>query len=171
MEQSIYNLLSFIFQTISGIAIAIFAILQWQINNRLKKLEDYVAVSIVPMGAGDLRLQIINVGKINLYLQKYEIGTYHESFAKPMLIPAGSNSFLLVAIKNYNLGQNLDITLYLIDELGEKFISTGEAKVENISLIKQTPASQGSTTPSYETVSVPQAVAWAYKTIKKDWEL
>lgn len=171
MEQQSYNLWSFVFQAISGTAIAVFAFFQWKINARLKKLEDYVAVSIVPMGAGDLRLQILNVGKINLYLQKYEIGTDHESFAKPMLIPAGSNSFLLVAIKNYNLGQNLDITLYLIDELGEKFISTGEAKVENISLVKQTPASQGSTSPTFETINVPQAVAWAYKTIKKDWEL
>lgn len=171
MEQLTYNLWSFIFQVITGIAAVLFAFFQYKINNRLKKLQDYVAISIVPMSAGDLRLQIINVGKINLYLQKYEIGTDHEAFAKPMLIPAGSNSFLLVGIKNYNVGQKMDVTLYLIDELGEKFISTGETTVQNISLVKQAASSIGSTAPSFETVNLPQAAAWAYKTIRKDWEL
>ena len=169
MEQPLYNFWSFVFQVIFGLAVSLFTFFQWRINARLKKLEDYVAVSIIP--TADLKLQIVNVGKINLYLQKYTIGTDHESFAKPMLIPQGSNSFLLVAIKNYNLGQNLDITLYLIDELGEKFISTGEAKVENVSIMRQLPASLGATSPSFETVNIPQAAAWAYKTIKSDWEL
>lgn len=160
MEQLTYNLWSFIVQIITACAAVVFALWQININRRLKKLQDYVAVSIVPMGTGDLRLQIINVGKINLYLQKYEIGTNHEAYAKPMLIPAGSNSFLLVPIKNFNIGQSMDIKLYLIDELEEKFISTGEAVVNEINV-----------QIGDSTQKIKQVIGWAYKTIKENWKL
>lgn len=160
MEQLTYNLWSFIVQIITACAAVVFALWQININRRLKKLQDYCAVSIVPMGTNDLRLQIINVGKINLYLQKYEIGTNHEAYAKPMLIPAGSNSFLIVPIKNFNIGQSMDIKLYLIDELEEKFISTGEAVVNEINV--QTGDS---------TQKIKQVTGWAYKTIKENWKL
>lgn len=172
MEPEVYNNYSLILQAITAVGAIVFAVWQININIRLKKLQDYVAVTIIPMPPGDLRLQIKNVGKINLYLQKYEIGTDHESFAKGMLIPAGSDSFLLLPIKYFNIGQNLGIKLYLIDELGEKHISTGEAKVENTPISNQIPV-QGSVSgqTQIQTIILPQVVAWAYKTIKEKWEL
>ena len=157
-------------EVLTVIAASAFAFLQYRINNRLKKLQDYVAVNIVPL-ATPLSLQVINVGKINVYLQKYEIGSNKESFAKPMLIPSGSNSFLLLPIKAYNVGLKMDVTLCLIDELGEKFISTGEVVVEQIQIQQKIQQSADSTSPSSQTINALQPSAWAYKTIKKNWEL
>jgi len=60
--------------------VSFFAFLQYKINDRLRKLEDYVAISIIPDPNGKFALQFINAGKINLYLKKYEIDnllTFH----------------------------------------------------------------------------------------------
>lgn len=169
MNQVNFNLWSLILQIITAVAAGIFAFFQYKINNRLKKIQDYVAVSIVPMGPGDLRLQVINVGKINLYLQKHEIGMNKESFAKGMLIPAGSNSFLLLPIKNHNLNQKMDVKLYLIDELGERFISTGEAVVKEIEGLKESKLETGQI--AHEKIKIKQVSAWSFKTLKRDWEI
>ncbi|MDD5639387.1 MAG: hypothetical protein PHR47_01090 [Candidatus Pacebacteria bacterium] len=153
------------FQIITGLAAVMFAFLQYKINKRLQRLQDYVAVTIVPIANPLLpRLQIVNVGKINVYLHKYEIGSNKEAYAKAMLIPAGSGSFLLLPIKSSVLGQNMDIKLYLVDELGEKYISTGEAILEKQIIATQKP--DGTT----ENITAIEPSAWSYKTIKKDWE-
>lgn len=176
MKSETYNLWSFLLQIITAIGAIIFAIWQikiniWQgkINNRMRKLQDYVAVNIVPSGPGDTRLQILNVGKINLYLQKYRIGENKDSFAKGMLIPSGSNSFLLLPINNYHLNQKMEIELFLIDELGKKFISTGEAVIGEVEVVKETKLQAGQT--SCEKIKVPQVSAWSFKTLKRGWEI
>jgi len=46
---------------------------QYQINKRMKELADYVAVSIIPLPG--FQLQIKNVGRINLYLHKWEMAS------------------------------------------------------------------------------------------------
>jgi hypothetical protein len=87
-----------------------------------------------------------------------------------MLIPAGSNSFLLLPIKNYNLDQKMDVKLFLIDESDEKFVSTGEAMINKIKVFREKSGSAPGA-PTYEEVEVPQIVAWAYKTLPNKWEI
>ncbi len=177
MEQNTYNFLSLLVQGTGGIAAIIFAKWQIKINDRLKKLQDYVAITLVPSPEIGPKVNIMNVGKINVYLQKYEIGTNIEAFAKPLLIPAGSNSFLSLIINVFAPQQKMQVTIYLFDELGEKFISTGEVIIDNVQIIQQQAintfqqTSQGQIqTP--QVINVPRVVsAQSYQTIKKDWTL
>lgn len=171
MKQGDYNLISAITTSITVVFAVGFGFWQIKINDRLKKLQDYVAISIVLV---DNRLQLINVGKINLYLQKYEIGTDIDAFAKAMLIPAGSNSWLLIQIKNFNSGQKMPIKLYLIDELGEKYLSTGEVIVEPVNIgihpVEQVVQGVTGNIPAQNIIQF-KSSAWAYKMEKYNWKL
>ena len=136
-------------------------------------MQDYVAISTAPFG---MQLQIMNVGKINLYLHKYEIGTATESYSKPLLIPVGNNAFLLVPIKSHVLDKNMNVKLYLIDELGEKYFSEGEVMVKEITIpqpiVQGTLQSEATAAPATEPIRRPQATsAWSYKTVRSNWKL
>jgi hypothetical protein len=182
MDQSSFNLAylneqswSLVIQLLTLVAATVFAALQFRINTRLKDIEDVVAITMLPSNPrpGGAHLQIANVGKINVYLQKSEIGTNHESSAKPMLIPAGHNSFLEVLIPVYSPGQSMPVKIFLLDESGEKFVSTGEVTVDNVATAINTSGQVigGSGTPSH-TIILPQVVAVkAYKTVKEKWVL
>ena len=154
---------------------------QTQINKRLQELQDYVAISIIPQP--EFQLQIINVGKINLYVHKWEIGNFTETFSKAILIPAAAPAFLLISLSSLPMGQH-PVKIYLTDEFGKKYLSTGEVVIEPIAIRplsqmlphSETPPSDGST----QTVNLPQAQvvnitarmrAWSYKTEKYNWTI
>lgn len=158
-----------------------FAYLQTKINKRLQDLEDYVAVSIVPRE--NFRLDIMNVGKINLYLHKWEAGVQTENFMEPVLIPAGTASFISILIKP-EIGKKL-VKFYLTDEFKRKFLSRGEISIEPVSVhpvsqmqpqIQQEIQTQG--LPQTGVLNQPHIVnitanmrAWSYKTEKYNWEI
>lgn len=86
MEQVIFNFWSIIIQALTASGLIYFAFRQTQINKRSQELQDFVAVSVIPLPSGGLN--ITNVGKTNLYLKKWEIGQIHEFFERPILLPA-----------------------------------------------------------------------------------
>lgn len=175
METEIYNIISSILQLVIAVGAIIFGIWQIKINIRLKKLQESVALSIVP-GIG-LNLHLMNVGGINLYLRKYEIGTKTENFDKPLLIAAGigNNSFLQITIPDFERDKNHNVKIYLIDEFKEKYLSTGELIIEDIEItqsiiIPPENLTTGTNLPTSKT-KIPRIKAWSYETVKLNWEI
>lgn len=178
METDTYNLISAFLQTITAIGAGVIGWKQYQINRRMQDLSDYVAVSMVPAPQG---FEIMNVGRSNLYLHKWEVGVLRESFVKPLLLPTEARSKINITMQlQQQSGRHL-AKFYLTDERNVKYLSTGEIAVEPVSF--QLPAV---TTPSVELqpnfgqeqTSISPVVqiqlrirAWSYKTVKHNWSL
>lgn len=150
---------------------------QISINKKLVELQDYVAVSLVPFAVGEKKIKVMNVGKINLYLKKYEIGSSTETFNDELLIPAGSNPFLIIQLKDVEDNKKNPVKLYLKDEFNKKYIAKGEVIVEYIQVntiqhdIQYNPDGTSNIKQLPKTITVPQVSAWAYKMTKYDWKL
>lgn len=127
----------------------------------------------------------MNVGRVNLYLKKYEIGGRTKNFDKPLLIAAGAgdNSFLQITMPDFNFNRNIeyDIKLYLIDDFGERYLSTGGLIIEDVDVETIQPFifSQGipptavTSSPTLPVVKIkqPRIKAWSYKTEKYNWTI
>ena len=175
MEQHVFNFWSIILQILTAVGLIYFALRQTQINKRMQELADYVALSISP--AQGFQLQVINVGRVNLYLHKWEIGSMNETFVKPLLLPAEGKSKILITIQPPQIGQHL-AKFYLTDEADQKYLSTGEVMVEPVVFqLPQTttpPQIQGSeqnqTSGAQPAINVQLRMrAWSYKTEKSKW--
>lgn len=173
MEQGIFNFYSLLLQIVTAIAAAIFVIWQIKINERMKKLQDYVAISVVPMGPGNSSIKVMNVGKINLYLKRYEIGTNTETFTNTLLIPAGTGENSNLRITPKNLQEVMQMKFYLIDELGEKYIFSGQIIIDQLTvpiLQRSVPQEGGTAAPqSVPSVAVSDFKIWSFKTEKYNW--
>ena len=110
---------------------------QHEINKRLKDIQDFVAVSVIPLPGGGLN--ITNVGKVNLYLKKWEVGQSHEFFEKAILLPAVNGINITVSTPG-NPGE-YPIRLYLYDEQQEKYISEGKFFVDAV-ILGQMPSTE-----------------------------
>jgi hypothetical protein len=159
-----------------------------EINKRMQELEDYVAVSIIPITnvpGNNYELQIMNTGKINVYLRKFEKGKISVEFpeGKERLISVGGNPFyrIPISVQDLVIGQELEVKLYLIDEFGNKYLSLGGFIIDpqvktvpvqiqdqqNIQHIQRIP-----TVISGVPVIIPgEARACTYKTIKYEWKI
>ncbi len=153
-----------------------FVFLQTKINKRLQDLEDYVAVSIAPGLANNLL--VMNVGKINLYLHKYEVGSETDNFSEPLLIPAGTNSYFQIPVKFWKNGEKNKVKLYLTDEFSEKYLSRGEVIIESFPARPIQSNIQGvqqfDTNPMQIMTNQSNLIsmrAWSYKTNKYNWEI
>lgn len=177
VHQELFNFLSIILQLLTAAGLIYFAWRQTQINKRMQELSDYVAISIIPLGN---KLQIINVGRVNLYIHKWEIGSATETYVKPWLIPIDAKSSVMVSLQSPQPGQHL-VKIYLTDDSEKKYLSTGEVVVEPIgfqmaSVVAQPQASQESQQTS-QTASSPQLTisfqmrAWSYKTERYEWTI
>jgi len=158
----------------------IFGWKQYQINKRMQELSDYVAVSIIPMK--NFRLQIKNVGRSNLYLHKWEIGSLSETYTRSWILPAGEGSQILITIPPQQQGQHL-AKFYFTDERDIKYLSTGEVVIEPVAF--QLPSSTTPPHPQQQDISQGQMTgiqplgisvqlrmrAWAYKTEKYNWTI
>lgn len=177
MKIETYNIISLVFQFFITVGAIVFGLWQVKINLKLKKLQESVGLSIVP-GVG-LNLHLMNVGGVNLYLRKYEIGPETENFSKPLLIAAGTgkNSFLQIETPNFQRNKTYDIKLYLIDEFKEKYLSSGQLIIEDIDMMVPAIANYdisitGATSePSLSMVKIksPRIKAWSYQTEKYNW--
>lgn len=176
LPQEIFNFWSLIFQILAAGALIYFAYRQYQINKRLKDLADYVAISIIPGMQEQLR--ITNVGRVNLYLHKWEIGSLSETYVKPWLLPTEGKSEIIITLSG-QIGQHL-AKFYLTDETDQKYLSSGEVVIEPIAF--QLPIS--TTPPQVQEGNIPQASggvqpisvqlrmrAWSYKTEKYNWTI
>lgn len=167
------------------IAVAILALyfvyVQTKINNRLKKIQDYVAVSIVPDNSGAIK--IMNVGKINLYLKKVEIGQEIQNYKKAILISVGISPFFIITIKNMIPNVEMPVKLYLFNEFEKKYLTEGEVAIDAIPVnIKQISMNGQQINQKEEQKTnnqeIPMQVplklitrAWTYKTKEYDWKL
>jgi len=162
----------------AAIGALIFGWKQFEINKRLKELQDYVAVSIIPKE--NLRLQIMNVGKINLYIHKWEVGRLNENYGKAVLIPAGANSFIIIGLQGLVIGE-YNFKMYITDEKDEKYISTGKVFIESVSISQQplsiiSPIATGEMQEQpnqgqIQTIVKVDLRAFSYKTEKYNWKL
>lgn len=133
---------------------------QNEINGRLLKLQDYVAISVAPGQEGTIALW--NTGKSNVYMWGFDMPNNNNRFEKPRLISAANVSNYWIPAPN--LGEiatttNFEFKLYLTDEYGDKWISENGGEAIPTKLIK-------------EGKEVPGAVVkvWSYKTYKSGWQ-
>lgn len=120
----------------------IFGLWQIFINRRLKKLQDYVAISVVPgrhyiekIVNGRIEkvslvsfIKILNTGKLNVYIHKFEMPGNCKTFKEPRMIPAGagdSSYYWLPLPSKDSLGQDKEfrIILFLKDQYRKEYIS------------------------------------------------
>lgn len=161
-----------------GIVAGAFAYYQYKINLRLKELQDYVGLSIIPLQ--NLQLQITNVGRTNLYLHRWEVGENSQTFSEPILISAESRSNLIIPLHPVSLGQKR-AKFYLTDESRIKFLSEGEVILTPVSstpilqvLPSPTPIGGSDTTASPQIAGVQITVnmtALSYRTVPFDWNI
>ncbi|MFA6253576.1 MAG: hypothetical protein WCV69_04680 [Patescibacteria group bacterium] len=179
IKNDVFRYLEIFATLIAALGAGIFGWKQFEINRRLKNLQDYVAVSIIPQN--NLKLQILNVGKINLYIHKWEVGRLNENFTKAVLVPTGTNSFIEIGLNGLWLGE-YDFKMYITDEMDKKYISTGKIFIEPASISTQSlsiinPPSTGETQTQGANINPVQTIistslrAYSYKTKKYDWKL
>ncbi len=174
MNQEEYNFWTIVLQVITTLAAVFFAFWQASINKRLKDLQDFVGISLVVNGS---QLQIRNIGKMNLYLRKWEVGTTTEDFLRPVLIPTSSEVFLTIAFPQQE-GTH-EIRLYLLDEQKEKYLSVGVLFVEKIGIVPltqvQLPLNEQNSQFAPSTISINnvsfRSRALSYQTRKYKWTL
>jgi|SRR3989344_4038218 len=179
MDQELFNLLFIILQVVISIGAGTFALYQYRINRRIQKRDEYVVVGISPFPLSSILF--VNVGKINLYLHKWEIGSLNSAYVKPWLLAVGSRSNVSINISKKDLpkleGQHL-IKIYLEDDEAKRYITTGEIAVQSID--SQQPQPVHEQVVAERPDDVEQVVtsaenknysirAWAYKTERRDW--
>lgn len=128
---------------------------QNEINDRLRALQDYVAISAVPSNG---IIKLLNTGKTNLYLWGFDMPNNNQKLDKSRLISAGTNDSSYYWIPSINLNQvqqlpyQFEFKLYLKDEFDQKWISEhgGEAYKDGADI---------------------KIRVWSYKTYKSDWDL
>lgn len=179
MPQDNLNLILVTLQFLTTAGLVYFAWRQTQINKRMQELADYVAVSMIPDPSGNLQLQIMNVGRSNLYLHKWEVGSISETLVKPWLLPTDAKAKILIAIQPPQVGQHL-AKFYITDENNQKYISTGEVSIEPVAFQLPTlttpPQIQDNTqnqvSGSQPVVNIQLRMrAWSYKTEKYNWTI
>lgn len=160
----------------AAIGALIFGWKQFQINKRMQELADYVAVSIVPLE--NFSLQIINVGRVNLYIHKWEASSLANTYVKPLLVPTEAKSSIIINFQPPPLGQHL-LKIYLTDEKDQKYLATGEIVIEPVAF--QLPPSTTGPQVQQEPPTAPQVSgvqtinirtrmrAWSYKTERYNW--
>lgn len=137
---------------------------QIEINDRLRKLQDYVAVSVVPAQSG--KIKMLNVGKTNVYLWGVDMPGNNYRYLKPRLIPAGTleSSYYWIEPPPFpdtlKESYEFDFQLYLTDEDDNKWVSeNGGVVIPRI--IKENDKES----------KVAELRTWSYKTYKQDWSL
>lgn len=161
-----------------GVAAGIFAYYQYKINLRLKELQDYVGLSIIPLP--NLQLRITNVGRTNLYLHRWEVGENSQTFLEPILISAESRSDVVITLNPISLGQKR-AKFYLTDESREKFLSEGVVILTPISstpilqvLPAQSPSGGSGTAAAPQIAGVQVSInvtALSYRTVRFEWNI
>jgi hypothetical protein len=162
----------------AAIGACVFGWKQYQINKRMQELADYVAISIIPLA--NFQLQIMNVGRANLYIHKWELGYLSETYVKPLLVPTEAKSSIIINLQPPLMGQHL-LKIYLTDEGGKKYLSTGEVVIEPVAFQIPPSTTQPQVQQELQVPSQPFGVqpinikinmrAWSYKTEKHDWVL
>lgn len=152
--------LSLIIQGLVALGALIIGFWQIAINKRLKKLQDYVAIAVVPDPRTN-KLNLLNTGKINLYLWGFDMPSGKLRFPRPRLIAAGAGDAVYYWLEPpSNIEGEFEITLYLKDEFNQKWISEHGGRVDQFQV------DEG----GVKKVGI-RITVWSYKTYKKKWSL
>lgn len=174
-EDKVLQIISSYGTLFAALGAVLFGWMQYNINRRLQRLSDYVAVSIVPFAVeGIPKIQIRNVGKINLYLHKWEIGGRSETYTTPRLLGCGPELFFVVSPPD-TLSVEMPMKMYLTDEYDQKYISTGSVIIDIDSQSMITPDQQGVAPQQLQALQQFQirgnVRAWSYKTKRFNWKI
>jgi len=128
---SIMNIIQSIINIISAIGVLIIGVWQIKIHNRLKQLEESIALSVVPDPPFFTGIRLINSGKINLYLKKAIIGEVNLDYPNLVLIARGKDPYFLIGfsqleLKEMSTKDRISLILYLQDEWERKYLVKGE---------------------------------------------
>ena len=130
-----------------------------EINDRLRVLQDYAAVSVTP-DAGSIKL--MNVGKVNLYLWGFDIPGNTQRFERPRLLPAGTNDSSYYWIGAPDVAQikddKFEFRLYLTDQFGNKWISDAGGDVTRTKVQKDE-----------KQLDAVYLKVWSYDTRRQEW--
>ncbi len=148
---------------------------QHEINRRLKDIQDFVAVSILGFFAeNEPKLQIKNVGRINLYLHKWEIGGSGEIYKKPRLLGCSPDLSFMVPVPNQP-STEMSVKIYLTDEYGQRYVSEGSVIIQSrmsSSIQNQTTDSTQAQQQAEQQFLLQQRIfSWSYRTMKRKWLL
>jgi hypothetical protein len=161
-----YEWISIILQAVLAVGAVVFALWQILINKRLQRLQDYVAVAAVPHKDG--KIELLNTGKINLYLHGFDIwGKVMQQqalkvrFGKSRMIPAGAGDAAYYWIdpppnlEKIQGPYDFDFRLFLKDEFEKEWISEHG----------------GTAIPAQVSSNVTEVrfFVWSYKMYRKQW--
>lgn len=138
-------------QLMATIGIIVFGIFQLLINNRLAKVQDYIALSIIP---SDNSIKLINTGKNNLYIHAFEIDGKIKKLDRGRLISSASldSAYYWIPVDFVpRESNNFGIKIYLSDESGAKYLTEGGGESTKLSDKES------------------RVIVWTYKTTKSDW--
>ncbi|MFZ2252770.1 MAG: hypothetical protein WAW13_01190 [Minisyncoccia bacterium] len=131
-----------------------------EINDRMRMLQDYVAIAAVPDSSV---IKLINVGKVNLYLWGFDMPGNSHHFERPRLIPSGTNdsAYYYIGTPDLNLVKDnqFDFKLYLTDQFGNKWITNAGGDVTKTKITDGLQEKEGFFLK-----------VWAYDTSKEDWK-
>lgn len=133
---------------------------QIEINNRLLKLQDFVAVSVAP---NKDTIALWNTGNSNLYMWGFDMPNNNQRFDKPRLISKSTVANYWIPSPNFgkiSTTTYFDFKLYLTDEYGNKWISENGGKAIPTKIIKD---------EREEDIVIIKI--WSYKTKRIDWKL
>ena len=133
---------------------------QNEINARLLKLQDYVAVSVEP-NKDEGVIDLWNTGKSNVYLWGFDVPGNNQRLKKPRLLSIGHRYWIpLPNLGKISTTTDFEFKLYLTDEYDSKWISEAGGKANPIEINRE-----GKVLPAvFYTV-------WSYKTYKEDWKI
>lgn len=130
-----------------------------EINDRMRVLQDYVAVALIPDSE---TVKLLNVGKVNLYLWGFEMPGNSHHFDRPRLLPAGTNDSAYYWVGPPDVTKvkdnKFDIKLYLTDEFGNKLVTYGGGDLTKTRVLRDN-----------KEVDAVAIKVWTYETIKKVW--
>ena len=141
---TIMKIIQLIINGISAIAVFIIGLWQIKIHNRLKQLEESIALSMVPNPPTFQGLRLINSGKINLYLRRATIGEINRDYPNLVLVAIGKDPYFLLSFSQEELKRayeknerrEIEVKLYLKDEWEKKYIVGGRIKISPV-IIKE----------------------------------
>jgi hypothetical protein len=110
----------------------------------MKELSDYAAAFIAPVNSRNSTdgLSVKNVGRVNLYIHRWEIGPISASVKNPLLLPVDPNSGFHIGIPQGMVGVHF-VKIYLTDETSKKYLATGEVKIQAVPVGIQIPQQAG----------------------------
>lgn len=122
---NIFEKISLGVQILTLIAASYIGVVQNQINTRQASLQDYVAIAASPDNSGT-KITLLNTGRVNLYIDKIDVGGDIQSYDRPRLLATGtldSSYYWVTPPGNLPLDKDFDIKVYVTDEFGTKWVS------------------------------------------------